>query len=279
MEAVVSVEWLLREIGKGDLVIVDATAFLPDHQRDARAEYLAAHIPGALFLDLSQVVDKGASLPMMLPTPQFFADHVGAMGIGDGRRIVVYDNSPIKTAARGWWMFRIFGAADVAVLDGGLAAWKAAGGATEAGDVQVPPAHFTARFHPEMVRDMGQVRAALESGSAQILDARGRARFTGEEKETRPGLRSGHMPGAVNLTYSSLYDAEGRLKDEAGLRAAFADAGVDLARPIITSCGSGVTAAVLALGLEKLGVKDVGLYDGSWTEWGAAPDTPVATGN
>lgn len=278
MEPIVSAEWLVNEIGKSDVRVVDATAFLADAGRDARAEYEAEHVPGAVFLDLYDVVDTSSSLPFMLPPPEKFASRVQALGIGDGSRIIVYDNSPLKTAARAWWMFRIFGVNTVAVLDGGLAAWKAAGGALESGKPVLRHRHFTPLFDKTEVRDLAAMRDNLKTGAAQMVDARSAARFAGAEPESRPGLRSGHMPGARNLPHGALYDESGRLKDAAGLKAAFAAAGVDLAKPIIATCGSGVTAASVVLAAEKLGIGNVALYDGSWAEWGGVADTPVVTG-
>ncbi len=279
MEPIVSTEWLLKEIGSNDVRVVDATAFLADAGRDARAEYEAEHIPGAVFFDLYDIVDSSSGLPFTLPPPEKFASRVQALGIGDGSRIVVYDNSPLKTAARVWWMFRIFGVNNVAVLDGGLAAWKAAGGGLESGKPVLRHRHFTPLFDKAEVRDLAAMRDNLKTGAAQVVDARSAARFTAAEPEPRPGLRSGHMPGARNLPHGALYDDTGRLKDDAGLKAAFDAAGVDLAKPIIATCGSGITAASIVLAAEKLGVHGVALYDGSWAEWGSVADTPVVTGN
>lgn len=283
MDAIVSADWLKGEYQKSDVRIVDATFFLPDPShpdggRNARAEFEAAHIPGAVFLDLDEVTDASSGLPHMLPKPEKFASRAQAMGLGDGSRIVVYDNSPLKSAARAWWMFHVFGAHQVAVLDGGLDAWKAAGGALESGKPIVRHRHFTVWADTSSVRDLAGMRDNLKSGEAQVVDARSAARFSGAEPEARPGVRAGHMPGARSLPFTGLYTDDGRLKDEAGLKAAFAEAGVDPLQPLIATCGSGITAASIVLAATVLGAKAPALYDGSWAEWGSQVDTPVVTG-
>jgi thiosulfate/3-mercaptopyruvate sulfurtransferase len=278
MDALVSTRWLADERGASDLRIVDATYFLPEAGRDAAAEYEAAHIPGALFLNLAELVDATCPLPNTIPPPEKFASRMQALGLGDGSRIVVYDNSPYRTANRAWWMLRLFGAHDVAILDGGFAKWRADGHPVESGRPAVRHRHYTVWRDETLLRTKAQVADALGTGSAQIIDARSSSRFTGEEPESRAGLASGHMPGARNVPSSRMFNADGTWKRGNELRAIYIDAGVDLSRPLITTCGSGITAATLMFGAHLLGKTDVALYDGSWSEWGADPATPKVTG-
>ena len=278
MDSLVSTDWLEAQLGAADLRIIDATVFLPGDGRDARAEYEAGHIPGAVHMDLDEVSDPAAPHPHMLASEALFASRMQSLGIRDGSRIVVYDDSPYHSAARGWWMLRIFGAHYVALLDGGLSRWKAEGRRLESGRAQVRHGHFTPQLDRRAVADKASVAAILRSQDRQIVDARGAARFAGADPEPRPGLAAGHIPGSRNLPQSRLFDADNRWKQGDALRAAFEEAGVDLARPLVATCGSGVTAAVLLFGAHLLGKEDVTLYDGSWSEWGADPDTPKATG-
>jgi len=278
MDDLVSTEWLEAELGAPDLRIVDATFLLPGDGRDARAEYEAAHIPGAVFLDIDEVADTDSPLPHMLPSEAKMASRAQALGLSDSGRIIVYDNSPLHSAARGWWMLRSFGAWQVAVLDGGFQKWTAEGRPVESGAPAVRRGHFTAQLNPEKVADKQRVLGLIGDSGWEILDARGAGRFAGEEGEPRPGLASGHMPGARNLPQGKLFNADNSWKQGEALRAVFDDAGVDLTKPMVTTCGSGVTAAVLLFGAHLLGKDDVKLYDGSWSEWGADPATPKATG-
>ena len=274
----ISVEALSRVAGTPGTVVLDASYYLATAGRDARAEYLAGHIPGAVHFDVDALSDATNPLPHMLLPPDRFAEAIGRLGVGDDDRVVVYDTSGTNfSAARAWWMFRIYGHDNVAVLDGGLAAWTRAGHPVEAGEVTRAPAHFTPRYRPELVKSLAEVRAALGSGDAQVVDARSAGRFAGTEPEPRPGLRGGHMPGARNVPYASFTGADGLLLDRAGLEARLRDAGVDLDRPVIASCGSGVTACTILLALDVLGHQAHSLYDGSWTEWAARDDTPVET--
>jgi thiosulfate/3-mercaptopyruvate sulfurtransferase len=277
-DPMVSTDWLASRLDQDDLVVLDATWFMPPTTRDADAEYAEKHIPGAVHFDIDKVADHSSPLPHMLPEPADFAIAVRRMGVQPTTRVVVYDGPGLFSAPRVWWMFRVMGHENVAVLDGGLAKWVAEGRPVEAGWIQKPHGEFKAHLDPELVRNLDQVRTALKSGGEQLLDARAAGRFTGETPEPREGLRSGHMPGAHNLPWASIVMPDGTLAPKAQLEVAFAAAGVDIDKPIVTTCGSGVSAAILSLALARLGQWRVPVYDGSWTEWGGRSDTPVATG-
>ncbi len=270
----VSTQWLSEHLQSPDISVLDCSWHMPITKRIGHIEFLETHIPGAQFFDIDLISDTDSNLPHMLPTPEKFASHVRKLGIGDGKKVICYDSAGLFSAARVWWMFKVFGHDDVAVLDGGLVKWRAEGRSISTGAPATPARHhFTAQFQPLMVRSRDDLKHA-----AQIADARSPSRFRGEEVEPRPGVRAGHIPGARNVHYATLLNADGTLKSETELAASFANASVDIKLPVITSCGSGVTAAILSLALATLNVKDHALYDGSWTDWGSAADTDVATG-
>ena len=279
MDALVSTDWLAGGLGAADLRILDATAFLPGSGRDARAEYEAAHIPGATYFDLEEVSDPASPFPHSWPSPAHFASRMRALGLGDADRIVVYDNSPLHTSARAWYMLTSFGARRVAILDGGLPKWLAEGRPTERGTSTPRSGHFTPRPVDGAVVARAQVLSLLGAGSHALADARPAERFRGDVPEPRPGLAAGHIPGARSLPQSDFFHLDNTFRRGDELRAAFAAAGVDLARPLIATCGSGVTACVLLFGAHLLGKTDLALYDGSWSEWGADPATPKAQGD
>jgi thiosulfate/3-mercaptopyruvate sulfurtransferase len=276
---IVETDWLAARLDAPDLVIVDGSLHLPTAKRNAHAEYKAAHIPGAYFFDVDAISDKSNPLPHMLPSPAQFSSQMRRMGIGDGTRVIAYDSEGLYSAARVWWMFRAMGHDDVAVLNGGLKKWRAEGLPLD--DMEPPartPRHFTARFNAALVRDRDDVKALIGHAKVQIVDARAAERFEGKAVEPRPGLRSGHIPGARSLPFGRLLQADGALKPEAELRRLFAEAGIALDRPIVASCGSGVTAGVIAFALAQLGHPDTAVYDGSWSEWGADTSLPIETG-
>lgn len=277
-KTLVSTDWLEAHLTNPDLRVLDASWYLPDAGRDPRAEYDAAHIPGARFVALDDVSDARSELPHMAPPVEKFMSRMRAMGVGDGHQVVVYDGAGLFSAARIWWLFRLMGKTDIAVLDGGLPKWQAEGRPIEDLPPVVRDRHMTVQRQAHLTKDVTQVAAAAKLGDPQIVDARSPSRFRGADPEPRPGLRAGHIPGSRNLHYATLLAADGTMKPEADLRAAFEAAGIDLAKPVITSCGSGVTAAILSLALERIGHRDHSLYDGSWSEWGMYGDLKVATG-
>jgi len=278
-QLLVTTEWLETHLNAPDLRIIDASMVMPDDPRDCHAEYEACHIPGARFFDINDIADTRSDLPHMVPPVEKFISRMRAMGIGDGHRVVVYETSDsLFSAARAWWMFKLFGKVDVAILDGGLPKWLKEGRPVE----DMPPImrdrHFTARRNAALIRDVTQVASAFKLGDAQIVDARSPARFAGIEDEVREGVRRGRIPGSKNVYYKSLSGPDGTLRPLAELRALFENQGVDLEKPLILTCGSGVTACALALALEMLGHRQWSVYDGSWSEWGAYPELAVATG-
>ena len=277
-KTLVSTQWLAAHLADPDLRVLDASWYLPDAGRNARAEYGAAHIPGARFFDIDEISDQRSALPHMAPSPEKFISRMRAMGVGDGHQVVVYGGSGLLSAARVWWTFRLMGKVDVAVLDGGFPKWQAEGRAVEDMPPMMRDRHMTVQRQAGLVKDVTQVAHASKLGEAEIIDARSAPRFKGEVAEPRPGLRAGHIPGAKNVPFGTLLNADGTMKSAANLKAVFQAAGVDLGKPAITSCGSGITAAVLSLALERIGHRNHALYDGSWAEWGMYDDLQVAKG-
>lgn len=278
MELLVTTEWLAAELGKTDIRVIDATMFLAGHGRNARTEFETAHIPGAVFFDIDEVSDTTSSLPHMLPPAEKFASRMQALGLGDGSRVIVYDNSPLRSAARVWWMLTLFGAHEVAILDGGFAKWQSESRPMESGKPIVRHRHFTVWADKSLVRDAKEITDNLRTKTEQIVDARSAGRFAGTDPEPRADLRGGHIPGSKNLPFDMLLNEDGTYKSREAIKAAFDTAGIDLDKPTVATCGSGVTSAVLAFGAALLGHDKVAIYDGSWSEWGANAHNPVVTG-
>ena len=286
MGPLVTTEWLAGELGKPDLVVFDATKYLPNEPKDGRTEFRRAHIPGARYFDIDEVADPDTDLPHMVPTSGRFAKLMNTLGVSSASRVVFYDQKGLASAARGWWLMGLFGHDDAAVLDGGLPKWLREGHATESGDAPPPSpalshtqsdATFRPDFRAARLRGIGDVLGNLSSRAELVLDARAAGRFTGAVREPRAGMRSGHIPGSANLPYTDLLNADGTFRSPEALRARFAAAGADGTHPPVTSCGSGVTACILTLGLRLAGLPEGAVYDGSWTEWGGRADTPVET--
>lgn len=277
-DPLVDVHWLSERLDAPDIRILDATMFPPGDTRDPRLAHTEARIPGSIFFDIDEISDTQSGLPHMLPPPEKFASRMRRLGVGDGNRIVVYDSLGLFSAARAWWTFRVMGHEDVVVLDGGLPAWREAGLAIEDGPPnRLSERHFTVRQRQDLVRSLQEMRGIVSSGSCAVMDARPAGRFAGRDPEPRPGLPSGHMPGAINIPFLDVLTPERRMKPAAELEALFTKAGIDWRRPVVSTCGSGVTACVLALALARVGAGNVAVYDGSWAEWAQAPEAPIVT--
>ncbi|WP_428487071.1 3-mercaptopyruvate sulfurtransferase [Rhodopila sp.] len=276
MDPLVSTDWLAHELGKSDLVVFDATKYLPTEPKDGKAEFLNAHVPGARYFDIDQIADPDTDLPHMVPSPGRFAKLLGALGVGNAARVVFYDQKGLASAARGWWLMRLFGHDAVAVLDGGLPKWHKEGRLLESGEpAAISQADFRPDFRATRLRGIGDMLRNVATGQEQVLDARAAGRFTGAVPEPRAGMRSGHIEGARNLPYTDLLHPDATFRSAAEVKARLAEAGIDGTRPVVTSCGSGVTACILTLGLAVAGLPEGAVYDGSWTEWGGRADTPV----